>query len=154
MRNSDPITYKGVSYPSTYVDAGETIGTVRISTIALEKALVADGIENGEAPREAIALDETIAYFLEDEEFRLPLKEVKKIIRTAYDEEPPPLAKKAIRELKKGEFFRLKDSDTAPVWIRGEYFPSEKKYNIYKFDDVNHEALRKGNTMVFVGFTL
>lgn len=155
MRNSDPITYKGISYPSTYIDAGGTIGTIRVSTKSLESALIADGVERGEAPKDATNLDESIAYFLEDEEFRLPLEKVKRIIRVAYDEEEPaPSQQKKVRELKKGEFFRLKDSNTAPVWIRGEYFPSEKKYNIYKSDDVNHEALRKGNTMVFVGFTL
>lgn len=57
-----------------------------------------------------------------------------------------------IRRLKKGEFFRLKDSETAPVWVRDEYIPSAKKFSTHKFDDVNHEALRKGDSVVFVGF--
>lgn len=58
-----------------------------------------------------------------------------------------------IRQLKKGEFFRLKDSETAPVWVRGEYIPEAKKYSIHKFDDANHEMLRKATAQVYVGFT-
>lgn len=58
-----------------------------------------------------------------------------------------------IRQLKKGELFRLKDSETAPVWVRGEYIPSEKKFSTHKYDDVNHENLRKGDFVAFIGFT-
>lgn len=58
-----------------------------------------------------------------------------------------------IRQLKKGEFFRLKESETAPVWVRGEYIPEAKKYSTHKFDDTNHETLRKGAMQVYVGFT-
>lgn len=58
-----------------------------------------------------------------------------------------------IRQLKKGEFFRLKDSETAPVWVRDEYVPSEKKFSTHKYNDVNHETLRSGDCVVYVGFT-
>lgn len=58
-----------------------------------------------------------------------------------------------IRTLRKGEFFRLKDNGTAPVWVRGEYNREAKKYSTYKFDDVNHERLLRGDQPVFVGFT-
>lgn len=58
-----------------------------------------------------------------------------------------------IRQLKKGEFFRLRDCETSPVWVRGEYIPEAKKYSTYKFDDVNHEILRKGDFVVFCDFT-
>lgn len=58
-----------------------------------------------------------------------------------------------ICQLKKGDFFRLKDSETAPVWVRGEYIREVKKYSTHKFDDVNHEVLRKEDCVVFVGFT-
>lgn len=60
---------------------------------------------------------------------------------------------KTIRNLKKGEFFRLSDRDCAPVWVRGEYVREVKRYSTYKYDDVNHEQLLKGNRKVFVGFT-
>lgn len=63
------------------------------------------------------------------------------------------MEKKTIRELKKGEFFRLTDRGNAPVWVRGEYIREVKKYSTYKYDDVNHENLRSGDKIVFVGFT-
>ena len=58
-----------------------------------------------------------------------------------------------IRELKKGEFFRLTASETAPVWVKGYYVSSEKKYESYKYEDTNREIFLKGNRRVFVEFT-
>lgn len=58
-----------------------------------------------------------------------------------------------IRQVKKGEFFRLSSSDTAPVWVKGYYLPSEKKYEAYKYEDCNHESFFNGNKKVFIGFT-
>lgn len=59
----------------------------------------------------------------------------------------------AIKDLKRGEFFRLTDSDTAPVWVRGEYSREAKKYSTHRFDDVNRERLLRGDRVVWVGFT-
>lgn len=59
---------------------------------------------------------------------------------------------KAIKDLKKGDFFRLKNSETAPVWVRGEYVRSERKYSCHKFDDANHEKLAPGKVEVFTEF--
>lgn len=155
MRTSDSITYKGVEYPSVYIEMGGTIGCIRIATEALLQALEKDGLYDVEIPDEVEAIDNQIAYYVTNEEFKLPIREVKKIIRVAYDEESPRelSAKKSIRQLKKGELFRLKDSDTASVWVRGEYVPSEKKFSTYKYNDVNHERLCKGETEVYVDFT-
>ena len=58
-----------------------------------------------------------------------------------------------IRSLKKGDFFRFAESDTAPVWVRGEYVREAKKYSTHRFDDVNHERLLKGDQIVFTAFT-
>lgn len=58
-----------------------------------------------------------------------------------------------IRELKKGEFFRLSASESAPVWVKGYYVASEKKYEAYKYEDTNRETFLKGNRNVFVEFT-
>lgn len=58
-----------------------------------------------------------------------------------------------IKDLKRGEYFRLTDSDTAPVWVRGEYSREAKKYSTHRFDDVNHERLMRGDRLVRVGFT-
>lgn len=155
MKNSDPITYKGVEYPSAYIEMDGTIGCIRIATEALRQVLEKDGLDDTEVPCEVEYVDNLIAYYVTDKEFHLPVEKVKKIIRIAYDEDNPreSSATKSICELKKGEFFRLKDSDTAPVWVRGEYVPSEKKFSTYKYEDVNHERLCKGKTEVYVGFT-
>ena len=58
-----------------------------------------------------------------------------------------------VKKLGEGEFFRLKDSETAPVWVRGGYLPACRKFSCHKFDDINHERLMNGDTSVFVGFT-
>ena len=58
-----------------------------------------------------------------------------------------------IKTLPRGEYVKLRDSETAPVWVKGEYCRSSKMYEFYKFDDVNHTVYRKGDSLVFVGFT-
>lgn len=60
--------------------------------------------------------------------------------------------KTTVKEIKKGTYFKFKNSETAPVWIRGEYVREAKKYSCYRFDDVNHERLTKGSQEVFVDF--
>lgn len=62
------------------------------------------------------------------------------------------MTKKMIKELANGEFFRLTDSETAPVWVRVSYDRSSKKYYCYKFDDVFHKNFFKGTRVVFVDF--
>lgn len=52
----------------------------------------------------------------------------------------------------KGGFFRLSDSYTAPVWVRGDYDRSSNEYSAYKYEDVNHESFFKGTRKVWVGF--
>ena len=59
----------------------------------------------------------------------------------------------AVRDLKKGEYFRLDNSETAPVWIRGEYNRASKKYEAYKFDDICHSRIFWPDTDVYTGFT-
>lgn len=144
-----------MEYPSAHIEMGGTIGRIRIATEALKQALENDGLYDAEISGEVEAVDNQIAYYVTDEEFKLPVHEVKKIIRIAYDEDTPRAssAKSSIRKLKKGDFFHLKDSDTAPVWVRGEYIPSDKKFSTYQYDDVNHERLCKGETEVYIGFT-
>ena len=63
------------------------------------------------------------------------------------------MRKQTVRQLKKGEYFRFKKSDTAPVWVRGEYNREAKKSSTYRYDDVNRERLLGGDRVVFVGFT-
>lgn len=56
-----------------------------------------------------------------------------------------------LSEVKKGEYIRFKQN--SPVWIKSNYDRTSKKYSVYKFDDINHESLKKGSTLVFVDFT-
>ena len=58
-----------------------------------------------------------------------------------------------LKELKKGDLVKLKDLDTATVYVKGEYDRSTKTYSCFKFDDVNAERFLKGNKKVFVDFT-
>lgn len=154
MINSSPINYKGIQYPSAYIEMGGTIGHIRISVKPLINALEKDGLYDAEPPLGVTAIDDQIAYYLEDVEFQFPVKKVKEIVRSAYNEEEPAtvFVQKTIRELKQGEFFRLKQSSTAPVWIRGKYVPKLKKYSTCKFDDINHERKLRGTTSVYIGF--
>lgn len=155
MRNSEPIEYKGVQYPGRYIDLGSSIGYRQISVQSLADELAKDGLHEEDPPEAVTAIDNQIAYYVTDEEFLFPINEVRRIVRQAYGEDEPPsvYTQSTIRELKKGEFFRLKGADTAPVWVRGDYVREAKKFSTCKFDDINHEHLFKGDTKVFIGFT-
>ena len=67
------------------------------------------------------------------------------------------MEQKRIRDLKRGEFFTLRDygeyPDSARVYVRDEYERSEKNYWCYKADDWNATTLKSGNKLVYVGFT-
>lgn len=57
-----------------------------------------------------------------------------------------------LKELKKGDYFKLKNAETAPVWVKGEYIRSERRYSTHKFDDANHERLVPGKVDVITEF--
>ena len=63
---------------------------------------------------------------------------------------------KKIKDLKKGDFFTLKDYGDDPnenkVYVRGDFERSEKKYSVHKFSDVFAERFLSGEKLVFVGF--
>jgi len=56
-------------------------------------------------------------------------------------------------EIPQGEFFRWAVSDTSPVYIRGDYCPTSKKFSTVKFTDANCEVMKNGATLVYIGFT-
>ena len=59
-----------------------------------------------------------------------------------------------LRNLPKGEYFRLKDSETAKVYKKGEYCRSERKFHAVDCLDIwGNGRLLKPATIVFVGFT-
>lgn len=57
-----------------------------------------------------------------------------------------------LRNVKHGEFFRLANSETAPVWVRGDYNRSSKKFEAYKYYDVNYRNEFRGSRIVFIDF--
>ena len=57
-----------------------------------------------------------------------------------------------MRRVKRGEFFRLANSESAPVWVRDEYNRSSKKFEAYKYDNVNYWGEFKGSRLVYVDF--
>lgn len=59
--------------------------------------------------------------------------------------------KATIRSIKKGEYVRLKED--GPVWIRGDYWFTEGKFELQSADDINTFIYRKGSVEVFHGFT-
>lgn len=58
-----------------------------------------------------------------------------------------------LKDVPRGEFVRLYPADSAPVWIRGGFDRRTRRYSLTRFDDLNHELLRRGDFPVFVGFT-
>lgn len=61
-----------------------------------------------------------------------------------------------VKELKKGDFFTRKpiaEPTERQVWVRGEYDRSTKRYEVYKWSDVNYCSYIKGGTEVFCDFT-
>lgn len=63
---------------------------------------------------------------------------------------------KKLKELKVGEWFTLKPIEyptERQVYIRNEYCREEKKYSVSKWADINYETFKKGETIVYVGFT-
>lgn len=57
-----------------------------------------------------------------------------------------------LKTLKQGDFFRLSSSESSPVWIRGYYERSERKYECYQYGNVNRESFLRGNRIVWIDF--
>ena len=57
-----------------------------------------------------------------------------------------------LRNVTHGDFFRLANSETAPVWVRGDYNRDSKKFEAYKYNDVNYWNEFRGSRVVFVDF--
>lgn len=61
-----------------------------------------------------------------------------------------------IKELKKGEYFTLKAIENpteSQVWVRGEYDRETRKYECYKWADVNHTHEYAGTKEIYIDFT-
>lgn len=60
------------------------------------------------------------------------------------------MKKVELRKVKQGEFFKL--SENGKVYVRGYFERSAKKYEVYMYDDINHESFIKGSRIVIVDF--
>lgn len=58
-----------------------------------------------------------------------------------------------VASVKRGDYVRLKASETAPVWVRGDFDRASRTYTLSKADDMNHTTQRKGTALVFADFT-
>jgi hypothetical protein len=65
---------------------------------------------------------------------------------------PDEYSMKTIRELRRGEFFRLKP-DSKKTYMRGDYDKSEKKFYCENFDDISDGRYFQSKKMVIVDFT-
>ena len=54
-----------------------------------------------------------------------------------------------LKEVKKGEYIRIGKS----VYVRDDYVAGERKFIIYRHDDINRERLVRGSHIVEHGFT-
>ena len=55
-----------------------------------------------------------------------------------------------IKDLKKGDFFRLKEN--GKVYVRDTYDRSEKRFGYYDFEDVNNYHFAKATKKVIADF--
>lgn len=60
------------------------------------------------------------------------------------------MEKTQIKNLKKGDYFRLKNDEKSPLWVRNHYDRGSKTYACYKYEDVNHEHFFKGTKEVYI----
>lgn len=60
------------------------------------------------------------------------------------------MQKVQLKDLESGDYFSLNENENAPLWKKGDYVRSEKRYSCTKYDDVNHEKLMKGCKIVYV----
>lgn len=58
---------------------------------------------------------------------------------------------KTVKELKRGEFFKRKES-SGKVYMRGEFCRDIKKFECDDFNDISRSIYLRGDTVVFVGF--
>ena len=59
----------------------------------------------------------------------------------------------AVRDLPRGEYFKLSDKPSAKVWKLGAYDRSARSYWAEDCGDISNGKLLKGSRVVFVGFT-
>lgn len=57
-----------------------------------------------------------------------------------------------LKQVKKGEVFKFRPSETAKVYVRDDYDRETKKYEYYNFFNIGEWNMRKGTCIVYVDF--
>ena len=63
-----------------------------------------------------------------------------------------PYKETQVNKVNQGTYFKLKPTDTAPLWVRDHYDRSSKTYACHKYDDLNHEKFFKGKRKIYIDF--
>lgn len=63
------------------------------------------------------------------------------------------MTKTELRNVRRGEFFRLANSESAPVWVRDDYNRSTKKFEAHKYDNMGTWVNFSGSRAVYVDFS-
>lgn len=61
----------------------------------------------------------------------------------------------SLKAIKKGDYFKTINSKLIPsktIYVKGDYIPSLKKYEIFKFNDINDLSYLQGNKTVTTDF--
>lgn len=58
-----------------------------------------------------------------------------------------------LKDVKHGDFFKLTNSSRAPVWIRGDYERSDRRYHCVQYWDLSHTNEFRPDRVVYVGFS-
>ena len=61
--------------------------------------------------------------------------------------------KTKVNKINQGTYFKLKPTDTAPVWVRDHFDRATQTYACHKYEDSNHETFLKGNRDIYIDFT-
>lgn len=57
-----------------------------------------------------------------------------------------------LKQVKKGDVFKLSPTESATIWVRDDYNRTDKKYEMSQYYDVGKWTMRRGETIVYVGF--
>ena len=57
-----------------------------------------------------------------------------------------------LKNVKKGDLFRLENTENAPIWVKGDYVRSEKEYECWKYEDCMLFVSFRGKKIVFTEF--
>lgn len=57
-----------------------------------------------------------------------------------------------LKNVKKGDLFKLRPTDGATIWVRDEYDREDKKYEYHDFFNIGRWNYAKGTRIVYIDF--